>query len=438
MGGKDEHGSQLAKGARNDGVSVHFLEDEKAATGTCAVLIRDKERSLVANLSAAENYKISHLNGCSVWKNSRIYYSAGYFLTVSPDSMGQMAKFANETDSLYCLNLSAPFIISSFATPMMELMPFVDILFGNESEALAFGKHHKYENLFNDNVKYIKDIASKISNLSKTGKCSRIVIITQGPNNVIVADGGKVLEFAVPKVENIVDTNGAGDAFVGGFLAAKSRGLHLGKCVEAGIYAASVILQVSGTKLTNAPKFGLEKEGIEKEEAKKKDETEEKVQETKEPVKVEEPAKVEETKEQKKLKRKADEIDVHVTQPQKKREKLEKDEAEEMKGMEEQGTSSFGELPSGLNVKTPMGIGVVSTPARPDGIMEVQLPWAKVFADSNVVTSIIEDQSLVQEKSMGTGMKRKAEEIDEGNTANAKKKKENTLSQSLNFLSGLK
>lgn len=252
--GKDKYGSQLANGARDDGVSVHFLEDEKTPTGTCACLINNKERTLVANLSAANNYKDSHLDKCTtVWKNAGLYYSAGFFLTVSPSSMMRMAKYANEMGNLYCLNLSAPFLIQFLEKPMMELMPFVDILFGNESEALAFGQHHKFEDTS------IKAIALKISKMSKVGAHSRFVIITQGSDAVIVAHEGKILEFPVPKISNIVDTNGAGDAFVGGFLAAKSRGLDLKKCVDAGIYSAGVILQVSGTTLTGTPEYDITK-----------------------------------------------------------------------------------------------------------------------------------------------------------------------------------
>jgi len=46
--GNDEYGKQLEKCATNDGVLVHYMIDESVATGTCAALIKDGERSLVA------------------------------------------------------------------------------------------------------------------------------------------------------------------------------------------------------------------------------------------------------------------------------------------------------------------------------------------------------------------------------------------------------
>lgn len=46
----------------------------------------------------------------------------------------------------------------------------------------------------------------------------RMVVFTQGEGNVIVVTGSEVQEFPVTKLtpDQIKDTNGAGDAFVGG------------------------------------------------------------------------------------------------------------------------------------------------------------------------------------------------------------------------------
>lgn len=76
-------------------------------------------------------------------------------------------------------------------------------------------------------------------------------MITQGKEPTVVAKGGKSETFAVPPVDAsaIVDTNGAGDAFVGGFLAAFIKGKDTAGCCAAGNHAASVIIQTSGTAL---------------------------------------------------------------------------------------------------------------------------------------------------------------------------------------------
>jgi adenosine kinase len=49
--------------------------------------------------------------------------------------------------------------------------------------------------------------------------------------------------------ELLVDTNGAGDAFVGGFLAQLVQGKSIADAVAAGHWAARYIIQQSGTQL---------------------------------------------------------------------------------------------------------------------------------------------------------------------------------------------
>ena len=142
--GKDAFGATLRKAAEADSVHVHYLEDEAHATGTCAVLVHEKERSLVANLSAANHYKMDHLEKPdirAVWEKARVYYSAGFFLTVSPESLLHIANHAHEKNKVVCMNLSAPFICQFFDKPLLECLPFADFMFGNEVEAETFGKH---------------------------------------------------------------------------------------------------------------------------------------------------------------------------------------------------------------------------------------------------------------------------------------------------------
>jgi len=87
----------------------------------------------------------------------------------------------------------------------------------------------------------------------------RTVVITQGKNPTLVAINGLVQEFAITPLaeDKIVDTNGAGDAYVGGFLAALSKGAAMDKCCEAGAYAACVIVQQSGCTYPAKPDYSF-------------------------------------------------------------------------------------------------------------------------------------------------------------------------------------
>ena len=61
-------------------------------------------------------------------------------------------------------------------------------------------------------------------------------------------DNGKIHEVAARKVE-VIDMNGAGDAFAGGTLYALSRGYPPEKAAHWGHYLASLVIQRSGARL---------------------------------------------------------------------------------------------------------------------------------------------------------------------------------------------
>ncbi|CAN6581023.1 unnamed protein product [Malus baccata var. baccata] len=232
--GKDKYGEEMKKNSKLAGVNVHYYEDETAPTGTCAVCVVGSHRSLVANLSAANCYKIEHLRKPENWalvEKAKYIYIAGFFLTVSPDSIQLVAEHAAANNKVFSMNLSAPFICKFFKDAQEKALPYVDYVFGNETEARTFSKVHGWE------TNGVEQIALKISQWPKaSGTHKRIAVITQGADPVVVAEDGKVKAFPVEKLpkEKLVDTNGAGDAFVGGFLSHLVQEKAIEDCVKAG------------------------------------------------------------------------------------------------------------------------------------------------------------------------------------------------------------
>ncbi|CAN1304858.1 Adenosine kinase 2 [Linum perenne] len=248
--GKDKFGEEMKKDCKLAGVNVRYHEDESMPTGTCAVCVLGGERSLVANLSAANCYKSNHLRKQANWalvEKAKYFYIGGFFLTVSPDSIHLVAEYAAATNKVFSMNLSAPFICEFFKDAQEKVLPYMDFVFGNETEARTFSK-----------TKNVEEIAIKISQWPKeSGTYKRITVITQGADPVVVAEDGKVKTFPViqlPK-EKLVDTNGAGDAFVGGFLAQLVQKKPIEECVRAGCYASNVVIQRSGCTYPEKPDF---------------------------------------------------------------------------------------------------------------------------------------------------------------------------------------
>lgn len=253
--GKDKFGEEMKKNSKLAGVNVHYYEDESASTGTCAVCVVGGERSLVANLSAANCYKSEHLKKPENWalvEKAKYFYIAGFFLTVSPDSIQLVAEHAAANNKVFMMNLAAPFICEFFKDALEKVLPYMDYIFGNETEARTFSKVQGWET---DDV---EEIALKLSQWPKASEIrKRTAVITQGADPVVVAQDGKLKKFPVivlPK-DKLVDTNGAGDAFVGGFLSQLVQEKPIEECVRAGCYTSHVIIQRSGCTYPEKPEF---------------------------------------------------------------------------------------------------------------------------------------------------------------------------------------
>jgi len=199
---------------------------------------------------------VDHLRQAENWKileGAKIVYSAGFFITVSPESIKLASQEANKRGAIYCMNLSAPFLmqVPPFKACFVETMPYVDFLFGNETEAATWAETEGWES------KDVEFIACRLSLIPSLKARKRTVVITQGADPTIVAVNGTVSRHPVlvlPK-EKLVDTNGAGDAFVGGFLAALSKDLSIALCCKAGAYSASVVVQNSGCTYPPKPEY---------------------------------------------------------------------------------------------------------------------------------------------------------------------------------------
>lgn len=102
-------------------------------------------------------------------------------------------------------------------------------------------------------TKDIPTIAAKLAALPKKTSKPRTVVITQGPSSTVVAsldasafssskakvtsvEGAGILTVPVKPLpdDQIVDTNGAGDAFAGGYMGALVLGKSTEEAVEVG------------------------------------------------------------------------------------------------------------------------------------------------------------------------------------------------------------
>lgn len=117
-------------------------------------------------------------------------------------------------------------------------------MFCNEDESAEWGKS---ANLPEGHT--VEDIAKDLANFEKSGSRKRVAILTNGPADVVVAEAQEgadpvVTKYPVPQIgDALVDTNGAGDAFVGAFFAELLLGKSLADCIKAGIFFSTEVVK---------------------------------------------------------------------------------------------------------------------------------------------------------------------------------------------------
>jgi adenosine kinase len=252
VGDNDVSSQKLREVLLASGVFPHYQSTPKAPTGTCIALITGKERTLVANVAAAEQFTPDFLDShWSVVEEAKIIYHEGFFLISSLESCLKLARYSSFNDNIYAVNVSSEFIAEHFRDALNQVLLHADFVFCNETEAL------KYAQVNGIDTTDVMEIARRVASLPKQGTKPRTMVITQGSRNTIVGTPMGVQSFPVPRLDRalIVDTNGAGDSFVGGFLAELAKGSSIDKCVAAGQYVAREVIQHKGCSFPSFPTY---------------------------------------------------------------------------------------------------------------------------------------------------------------------------------------
>lgn len=244
--GDDTYQKKIFYALKDIGVNpmLEILKDDK--TSRCGVGVYKKEKLFVTQIRASKRLSEDFINN-----NQENIYShqalliEGYMLNNCFDICKKLCQNFRANKKLVVLTLSAPFIIKFHNHKLIEIANDADIIAGNYEEAVELADRKG-----NDIREIYKNIFKKLKENN-----NRLLLITDGPNGVYCGKYNydeQRLEsfwtFSANKVKNedIQDLNGAGDAFLGGFLSQFMKGNSIEDCCHIGIDAATVIIKNVG------------------------------------------------------------------------------------------------------------------------------------------------------------------------------------------------
>ena len=237
------------------GVNILFQTLPGEKTSRCGVGIYRKERFLITQLRASKKLSEDFIqqNIQQILKHESVIIE-GYMLPNKFDLCKKLTECFYRENKIIILTLSAMFIVQFHSEKVMEIANKSDIIVGNigEAEILAGLKGAKPKEIFE--TLFRKMIPKE----------NRILVITAGASGSYCAKYDYknntldfIFQYFANKInhEDITDLNGAGDAFLGGFLSEYIKGSPLYDCCRIGTEAASVILRNVGCTFPKHYKF---------------------------------------------------------------------------------------------------------------------------------------------------------------------------------------
>ena len=194
----------------------------------------DAQRTMSTYLGISQKLNSDDINQ-DVIKNSSITYLEGYLwdLDDAQVAIKHATDYAKSSGNLVAFSVSDVFCIERFRDSFRSMIDSnVDIVFANKEEIKSL-----YEN---DNIEEITKILSQQE---------RIYAITMGEEGALIIKGNETYKIEAQKIENLVDTTGAGDLFAAGFLEHFIKNESLESCGSRGVEMASRVIQQYGARL---------------------------------------------------------------------------------------------------------------------------------------------------------------------------------------------
>ncbi len=167
-------------------------------------------------------------------KDYRILYIEGYvFSPKSRDVIFEAIKEAKRHNLKVLFAPSSPFFVNAYKKDFQKIIELSDIVFTNHGELEAFYPNQKID-------KIIKKLSKKVD----------VTIVTNGKNgSIITSDYGKHMTNIYETIDQskVIDTTGAGDGYLAGFLYGYLNGCDMEISGKIGAKIANYVIQeISG------------------------------------------------------------------------------------------------------------------------------------------------------------------------------------------------
>jgi len=207
---------------------------EGPATGRSVVLVTpDAQRSMFTYLGASRKLSLADIDE-KIISESRITFIEGYLWDEPSEheAILKACELAHKHGREVAFSVSDTYCVKQHRENMLKLIKeHVNILFANEEELKTlFQTDDFYAAL--DEIKPLVNIAA----------------VTRDSRGSVIVHGREKIFVEAEKIEDVIDSTGAGDLYASGFLYGLVKGRSLGTCAIIGSIAASEVISHYGAR----------------------------------------------------------------------------------------------------------------------------------------------------------------------------------------------
>ena len=229
--GDDEFGGPLVRALEEKGIDASLIEAvPDRSTGAAFITVTpDGENAITVAPGANRSLTPEDVEAAAEEiQNSTVTVAQ---MEIPPETVQRAVEVADEAGGRALVNLAPHREVPR------ELLERLDPLVVNEHEAAFLLGVSRVEG-----VEGALDAAPKLLSLGP-----RSAVITVGENGAVFSDGASTEHLPAPKVK-VVDTTGAGDAFVGALATRLARGDSLGEAVAYAVRAGAAAVTNEGAQ----------------------------------------------------------------------------------------------------------------------------------------------------------------------------------------------
>ena len=191
---------------------------------------------MMTSLGVNSTYNRDHLVEETISRSEWLYVE-GYRLTEpgGADAIKEAVILAKKHDTKIAFTYSDSFVVNAFREIVDEISSFTDLVFCNESEAMAYTHTDNHEEAFRLlNEKFTHTVMTRGKHGSE--------LLVKGQRHTIPA-------YSI----TAVDTTGAGDMYAGGFLYGLTQGYSVLRSGHLASYSSSRVVSQFGARLKESP-----------------------------------------------------------------------------------------------------------------------------------------------------------------------------------------